>query len=115
MSEIKIIKDFISIVDLKEIAKQSFGDMVKVVVDINRNILALGGELHADEEALLLEQASSQTDLWGFNIYVDQPKDSWFEFNSMVNIRPSQGNKSRFIESEEIRKKIAEIINEMIK
>lgn len=115
MSEIQIIKDFISLDSLKVIAKQGFGDMVKVVIDIQKGIMAVGGELHADEEALLLEQGSIQTDLWGFNIYVDQSKDSRLEFDSMVNIKPSQDNFSRLIGNEEIKNKITEIVNQMIK
>ncbi len=53
---IQIIKTPITKVLLFEIAKNQFGDMVKAVVDAEQEIMAVGGELHADEEALLLEE-----------------------------------------------------------
>lgn len=112
---VKIIDNFISILDLKSLAKERFGDMVKAVVDINRKIMAIGGELHADEEALLLDRGSDQNDLWGINIYVDQVRDSWIEFDSMINLRPSQGNSSRTVESFKIQKEIIDIVNALIK
>ena len=99
---------------MKDIAKQGFGDMVKAVADIEKGLMAVGGELHADEEAMLLDQGSQQRNLWGFNIYVDQPRESWLEFDSMINLRPSQGNLSRNVEAEEIRKQIIEIVNKLI-
>ncbi len=112
---IKIIDISISIDDLKALAKERFGDMVKVVVDLEKKVIAVGGELHADEEALLLEQGSKQENLWGFNVYIDEPRESWLEYNSMINIRPSQNNPSRDIQSEDIKKQIQKIINEIVK
>ncbi len=114
MDEIKIIEKPITSDELREIAKERFGDMVKAVVDIEKKILAVGGELHADEEAILLDQGSKQQDLWGINIYPDQARDSWLEFDSMINIRPSQGNRSRSVEDEITRKKIIGIVNSLI-
>src|SRR3989344_1532174 len=111
---IRIVDSFISIADLKALAKERFGDMIKGVADLEKGILALGGELHADEEALLLEQGSKQENLWGFNIYIDQPRESWLEYDSMINIRPSQNNPSRDIQSEEIKNKITEIVNKLV-
>ena len=73
-------------------------------------ILAVGGELHADEEALLLDQGSNQADLWGINIYVDQPRESWVEFDSMINIRPSQGNRSRSVEDKATKEKLSPLL-----
>ena len=72
--------------DLREIAKNQFGDFVKAVVDIQRDIMAIGGELHADEEALLIEQGSSQENLWGINLYPEKTEEEWLEFNSLINI-----------------------------
>jgi len=112
---IKIVNEFISISDLKTLAQERFGDMVKAVVDLETGIMAVGGELHADEEALLLEQGSKQENLWGFNIYIDQPRESWLEYDSMINIRPSQNNPSRDIQSEEIKNKITEIVTKLVK
>lgn len=106
----KIITDKIDRKELVEIAKDQFGDMVKAVVDVDKKIMVIGGELHADEEALLLEQGSEQKNLWGINIYVDKSKEDWIEFNSMINIRPAQGNRSRDVENENVRKKIQDIV-----
>ncbi len=101
--------------DLTAIAAKQFGDLVKAVVDVQQGILAIGGELHADEEALLLgEQGSRQGDLWGINLYPGKPSDEWIEFDSLINVRPSQGNRSRGVENPAIRTKIVEIVGGLI-
>jgi len=87
--------------------------MVKAVVDIEKGVIALDGELHADEEALLLEKGSKQKNLWGINLYSDL-KEDWIEFDSIINIRPSMGNKSRSVDDEKIRKKILSIVDKLI-
>ncbi|MFA5270116.1 MAG: DUF5674 family protein [Patescibacteria group bacterium] len=112
--KIRIVDQPITKSELKEIAKERFGDLVKVVVDIKRNIMAIGGELHADEEAILLEKGSLQNNLWGINLYPDVQDDEWIEFDSMINVRPSQNNRSRGIEDEAIRGKIVDIINQLV-
>ncbi len=112
--EIIIVKDKISSTEFKRLAEETFGDMVKIVVDIKREIMAVGGEMHADAESLLLEKGSSQADLWGVNIYPDLSDDEKVEYQSLINIRPSIGNKSMEVENEEIRKKINDIINKLI-
>lgn len=99
---------------LKEIALERFGDMVKGVVDVEKRVIALGADLHADEEALLLEQGSEQRNLWGFNLYPDMADDGFIEFDSMINIRPSQGNRSRTVQDPEIQKRIVEVVNQWI-
>ena len=114
MDDIKIITEKITLDELKEIAKQWYGNMVKGVADIGLGIMAVGAELHADEEAVLLDEGSKQKDLWGFNIYFDRPRDSWMEFHSMINLRPSQGNHSRTVEDENVKAKIIEIVNKLI-
>lgn len=96
--------------ELKDIAAAGFGDMVKAVVDTSRELVAIDAELHADLEALLLENGSKQKDLWGINLYPDLEIKDFLEYDSMINIRPSQNNRSRGVDSEEIRKKIAEIV-----
>jgi len=84
-------------------------------VDIEKGIMALDAELHADQEALLLEQGSAQENLWGINIYPDLPNEQRIEFDSMINLRPSFGNCSRGVDSPGIQKKIIEIVNKLIK
>lgn len=112
--DVVVITDKISKKEIVELSNKRFGDMVKGVVDISKGVMALGGELHADEEQVLLDCGSSQKDLWGINIYHAMPHEEWVEFDSMINIRPSQGNLSRSVESDEVRKKIVAIIDRMI-
>lgn len=111
---IKIISQPITRGILAELAKETFGDMIKAVVDIEKKIMALGGELHADEESVLLEQGSLQEHLWGINLYPEIVGEDFIEFDSMINIRPRQGNHTRGVESEEVRKKIVEILHTLI-
>ena len=114
MADIKLIDKSISLDHLKQVAAQGFGDMVKAVVDIDKMIMAIGGDLHADEEAFLLDHGSKQESLWGINIYVNEPRESWIEFDSMINIRPSQNNRSRNVEDEATRQKIIQVVNSLI-
>ena len=110
----EIITDKISIGRLQELARRMFGNLVKAVVDTERGIMAVDGELHADEQALLLEKGSKQENLWGINIYPDKSGDDFIEFDSVINIRPSQNNRSRGVDSQEIRTKILEITDQLI-
>lgn len=111
---IQIIEKPISRTDLAEIAKERFGDLVKGVVDIERGMMALGGELHADEELLMLENGSEQKNLWGINLYPEHADESFLEFDSMINIRPSQGNRSRGVDDALIREKIRDIVQNLV-
>ena len=110
----KLIDQIISLSELTNIAKERFGDMVKAVVDIEMGIMVAGGELHADEEAMLLERGSKQENLWGINIYTDKPENERIEFDSMINIRPRQNNRSRDVLDEKIREKIISAVNNLI-
>ncbi len=114
MSDIRIIKDKISLAELEPIAQERFGDMVKAVVDCERRIMAIGGGLHADEEAVLLQDGSQQNDLWGINLYPQKSEEEWLEFNSMINIRPSQNNRSRYVEDPAIREKIMAVVKSLV-
>jgi hypothetical protein len=111
---ITIIEKQIEKSELSKIAQERFGDLVKAVVDVHRNIMMIGAELHSDEEALLLEQGSQQQHLWGINIYPDKLGDEMIEFDSMINLRPSQGNRSRGVDDPSIRQKIKEIVKHLI-
>ena len=110
----KIIDRKIAIDELRQMAAATFGDMVKAVVDVERELLAVDAELHSDLEALLLEKGSKQKDLWGINFYPEMTGNDFMEFDSLINIKPSLGNRSRGVESGEIRKKIASIAAERI-
>lgn len=111
----KIIWEIMTFDELNKMAEERFGTMVKAVVDIEKEIMAVDAELHADEEAELLENGSKQENLWGINIYPEMPKSEWIEFDSMINLRPSQGNRTRGVDKPEIRQKIVEIVNKLVK
>ena len=95
-------------------AAAGFGNLVKAVVDMEKELLAVDAELHADLEALLLENGSKQKSLWGINFYPEMAGCDFVEFDSMINMRPSQGNRSRGVDNPEIRKKIMEIVSKKV-
>ena len=114
LAAMTIVRDAIPLADLDAMAKAQFGDLIKAVVDVERGVMAVGGELHSDEEALLLEDGSSQQHLWGINLFPGVSGEDWIEFDSMVNIRPSQGNRSRGVEDAQVRKKIVETVQRLV-
>lgn len=95
--------------ELRRLVGAFFQDMVKFEVDLGTGRIAVGGELHADGEALLLEQGGRQEDLWGANFYPNRTGDDRIEFTSLINIRPSHGNRSMLIESPEIRARVRDL------
>ena len=112
---IKVINKPITINQARAEAQQVFGDMVKAVVDVELGIMAINGELHADEEKLLLEQGSKQQNLWGINLYVDLfGEEDWLEFDSMINLRPSHGNHTRGVDDVAVQKKIREVVSRLV-
>ncbi|MGH7449246.1 MAG: DUF5674 family protein [Longimicrobiales bacterium] len=111
---IHVVQDRVSRAQLADLARQQFGDMVKAVVDVRRRIMAIGGELHSDEEARLLDDGSKQADLWGINLYPDEEGDM-IEFDSMINVRPSQGNRSRTVEDGALQDVIREIVHSLLR
>ncbi|SRR6266498_3759901 len=112
---IQIVQGAISRTELSSVARESFGDMVKGVVDVRRRLMAIGGELHSDEESALLEDGSLQNDLWGINLYPAEEGDDWIEFDSMINIRPSQNNRSRSVEDSALREVIRAVVADQVK
>jgi len=110
----KIITEAIKITSLRDMMLNMFGNFVKAVIDVEKEIMAIDGELHADEEALLLVKGSKQENLWGINIYPELPKEERVEFDSMINLRPSQENRTRSVDDPEVRNKIIEIVNKLI-
>jgi len=111
---LRIVTHSITREEFTAIAAAQFGDLVKAVVDVTRGIMVIGGELHADEEATLLEQGSRQEDLWGINLYPGKSPEEWIEFDSLINVRPSRGNRSRGVEDPAIRAKIVEIAGKLV-
>ena len=94
---------------LRRLIDEGFGDMLKFVVDLDREVIAAGGEFHSDEEAILLEKGSSQSHLWGANFYPARPEGKKLVYTSMINVRSRDGNPKQEIQSLEIRQKIAAI------
>ena len=110
----QILERPVSREELKAIAQNTFGDMVKCVADIRRGMLAIDADLHADLEALLLQNGSSQEDLWGFNLWVEEEGEDFIEFDSLINIRSWQNNPSRDILNPDVRNSIKSIIAKQI-
>jgi len=100
---------------LQEIREQHshfFGSMVKIVVDLERALVAVDAEMHADLEELLLEEGSQQMDLWGANVYFEGPV--FLEFTSLINIRPGQGNRSMEVQDPALRAQIEALVRQFI-
>jgi hypothetical protein len=100
--------------ELSRMAHSKFGNMVKAVVDVARGVMAVDGELHADEEALLLEGGSRQQDLWGINLYPALGPGEWIEYDSLINLRPSQGNRSRGVDDPDVRRHLTQVVERLL-
>jgi hypothetical protein len=105
----------VSIDELRTLAQSRFGDMVKGVVDLERRIMLLDADLHADQEAALLADGSAQRDLWGINLYPDVEGPDWLEFDSMINLRPSFGNRSRGVDTPATQQAIRALVEELVR
>ncbi|MGE3167147.1 MAG: DUF5674 family protein [Planctomycetota bacterium] len=110
----EILRKPIDRAQLAEFARAGFGDMINAVVDCTREIMVVGGELHADGEHLTLEDGSSQRDLWGLNLYPGETSEEWIEFDSMINLRPAQGNRTRGVDDPALRARIREVVQSLI-
>src|SRR3989344_4315638 len=112
----KIIEQQVQQADLLDLElKSRYGALIKAVVDVERAIMIAGMTMHSDGEEVLLENGSKQADLWGINLYLQQSGEEWIEYDSVINLRPSQGNDSRGVDDPAIRQKIREIINQLVK
>lgn len=112
--EIVIVDRPIDRAELASLVGSFFEGMVKYVVDLERRLAAVGGELHSDAEKLLLDSGSRQTDLWGANYYPGKGPDACIEYTSLINIRPSQGNRVMLITDPSIRERVREITFDLI-
>jgi hypothetical protein len=112
----EIVRDNIALSKLQEMSKKMHRNIVKAVVDIKQEIMAVDVDLHVDAEAALLENESEQDNLWGINFHPSEfGKDGFVEFDSMINIRPSVGNRTRGVENVQIREKIKKIVAKLVK
>lgn len=105
----------ISLDEIRTLARGRFGDMVKGVVDLARGILLLDADMHADQEAELLAEGSTQVDLRGINLYPDVAGDDWLECDSLINLRPSFGNRSRRVDDPLTRAAIARLVARVVR
>lgn len=107
--------DKISLTELKQMAEKMFEGIVKADVDVKKKIIIFDMPMHVDGEAYLLQNGSSQQDLWGINLHPEEyGTDDFVEFDSMINIRSSQGNPSKSVLDPAIREKILAIVAEVV-
>lgn len=113
--ETQIVKGKITLVELRALAHEQYGDIIKAVVDAEQGIMGVGGELHVDIQSILIEKEHSRGDTtWGINLYLEKTGDDFIEFDSMVNLKPALGNRSRGVEDLEIQEKIRDIVNRLV-
>ena len=112
---LQVVRTSVTLTGLEAMAESMFGNLVKAVVDVERGIMAVGGEMHSDEEALLLGEGSPQASLWGINLYPAEFGSSRFiEFDSVINIRPRQGNRTRSVDDAATRAAITAVIDRLV-
>ena len=105
----------IGIDDLRRLVPGRFRDFAKAVVDLRRGVMILDADMHADQEAALLAEGSDQRDLWGINLYPQLEGPDWLEFDSMINLRPSFGNRSRSVDDAATREAISALISTLVR
>ena len=105
----------IGIDDLRRLVPGRFRDFAKAVVDLRRGVMILDADMHADQEAALLAEGSDQRDLWGINLYPQLDGPDWLEFDSMINLRPSFGNRSRSVDDAATREAISALISTLVR
>ena len=108
-------EDPVTLDELRRMAHERFGDMVKGVVDLRRGVLVLDADMHADQQAELLADGSAQEDLWGINHYPGLSVTDWLEFDSMINLRPSFGNRSRGVDDAATRAAITRLVDRLVR
>ena len=113
--ETRIVKEGITREELRVLAREQYGDIIKAVVDVEQNIMGVGGELHVDIQSLLIEKEHSRGDTtWGINLYLDKTGDDFIEFDSMVNLKPASGNRSRSVEDPVLRERIRAVVDTLV-
>lgn len=112
--DVVVVGEPIDPMQLRALVERFFGDMVKLVIDVRRRLVAVGGELHADAEAVLLEAGSKQADLWGANYYPGLGEDDCLQFTALINIRPGQDNRAMEVQDPQIRDTMRDIVHEVV-
>lgn len=112
----KIVKDKIGIAELRDITKRMYENLVKAVVDVEKEIMAIDAEMHVDLEQFLIEKENSEPkNLWGINIHPDFEGENFVELDSMINLKPGLGNRTRGIDNAETRERIVKIVDKLVK
>lgn len=111
---LKIIKEKISQQELQKIAEAVYGTMVKMAVDIQKKIIALGAEWHSECQEALINRGSQTKDIWGVNLVLKKPSNERLEFIALINVKPSSGHYDMEITDEKIKKEIRRITDRLI-
>jgi hypothetical protein len=108
--DIVVVESPIAPHELRRLVEKFFVDMVKIVADLERGVVAVGGELHADAEGLLLDEGSRQEDLWGANYYPGRGAEECVEYTALINIRPAHGNRTMEIQDSRVRERVRDLV-----
>lgn len=112
----KLVEKEISLKELKQMSTKMFENLVKAVVDVEKEIMVVDAPMHVDQESWLIENDSQQENLWSINLYPEQwGKPEFVVFDSMINLRPGQGNRTRSVDNPKIREQITKIVNQLVK
>jgi hypothetical protein len=107
--DVLVVRERIERAELARLVQAHFEDMVKYVVDVERRVIGVGGEMHVDAEQALLERGSRQSDLWGANYYPGRGREACIEYTSLINIRPASGNRGMELQDPGLRQRVREI------
>ncbi len=110
----QLVDKTISLEDLKKMSEKIYGKMIKAIVDTERNILVIDVGMHSDAELFLLDKGSKQENLWGINFHPNNDKKNWVEFDSIINIRPYDNNRTRGVDNPALQKLIISLVNKMV-
>ena len=112
--DIRIIREPVTHDVLEELMRVHYRTFIKGVADIERGVIALGGDWHMDANTVLFSDGSEQKNLWGFNIYLGKSGDEAIEYESIINIRPAQNNRGRVIEDERVRSQVRSLVAQFV-
>jgi hypothetical protein len=108
-ADVLLLDRRIEAAELARVVGAHFEDMVKYVVDVERGLIAIGGEMHADAGQVLLEAGSRQADLWGANYYPGRGPTECIEYTALINIRPTAGNRGMELQDPALRDRVRDI------
>ena len=112
--DIRIIREPITPPVLNDIAQKFQHTLIKGVADVERQLIALGGEWHMDANSVLIADGSVQQNLWDFNLYPEERGEKAIEYISLINIRPSQGNTAMELADKHLRDTIRGIVGKLV-